>query len=385
MTTTHATHPFAVDRRPARRPRRHRPHPRRRSRPGPAVEILDVAGFRDGLIDRLIATAVFGEGPERDAARWVIRVAAPALGAWPASIHALYMAAGRGEYANRTAPAINVRGLDLRHHARHLPRRARQRLQDRALRAGPLRDVLHPAATRRVRQQRAGGGDQGGAPGTGLHPGRPLPDQRQELRRRPGPRAGRPARADRRGDRGRVLQHRHRCLDHRRRLAADAGRAAGAQRAPDGDVHRAHPGAGAGRGDRLRRRRDRRGRTAQLDGGGAARLHDRLHDRAAGAGATAAARPGGDLQDQRPDRHLARRRRPAGRHDRRRRGRFRDAEGSSPRWRASTTGWAARCSTAPRRCRRSRSGASRRRTRSRSTWRPPSRTRSSSTPPSRPI
>jgi tagatose 1,6-diphosphate aldolase GatY/KbaY len=75
------------------------------------VEILDAAGFRDGLIDRLIATAVFAEGLERDAARWLIRVAAPALGAWPASIHPLYMAAGRGEYANRTAPAINVRGL----------------------------------------------------------------------------------------------------------------------------------------------------------------------------------------------------------------------------------------------------------------------------------
>jgi hypothetical protein len=81
---------------------------------GPAqagVEIVDVAAFRDGLIDRLIATAVFAEGPERDAARWLIRVAAPTLGAWPASIHPLYMAAGRGEYAKRTAPAINVRGL----------------------------------------------------------------------------------------------------------------------------------------------------------------------------------------------------------------------------------------------------------------------------------
>ena len=45
---------------------------------GPAqagVEILDAAAFRDTLIDRLIATAVFAEGPERDAARWLIRVA----------------------------------------------------------------------------------------------------------------------------------------------------------------------------------------------------------------------------------------------------------------------------------------------------------------------
>ena len=75
------------------------------------IEILDVAGFRDGLIDRLAATAVFAAGAERDAARWIIRVAAPALGAWPASIHPLYMAAGRGDYTHRTAPAINVRGL----------------------------------------------------------------------------------------------------------------------------------------------------------------------------------------------------------------------------------------------------------------------------------
>ena len=96
------------------------------------VEILDAAGFRDALIDHLIATAVLAEGPERDAARWLIRVAAPALGAWPASIHPLYMAAGRGEYANRTAPAINVRRNRLQH-ARRLPRRAGERLQDHAL------------------------------------------------------------------------------------------------------------------------------------------------------------------------------------------------------------------------------------------------------------
>ena len=75
------------------------------------IEIMDVAAVRDSLIDRLVATAVFGEGAERDAARWVSRVSAMALGAWPASIHPLYMAAGRGEYSHRTAPAINVRGL----------------------------------------------------------------------------------------------------------------------------------------------------------------------------------------------------------------------------------------------------------------------------------
>ncbi len=82
-----------------------------RVHPEGSVEVLDAAALRDGVIDRLIATAVFGEGPERDAARWIIRAAAADLGIWPASINAVYMAAGRGEYSHRTAPAINVRAL----------------------------------------------------------------------------------------------------------------------------------------------------------------------------------------------------------------------------------------------------------------------------------
>ncbi|MGH2530693.1 MAG: class II fructose-bisphosphate aldolase [Thermomicrobiales bacterium] len=75
------------------------------------LEIHDASGFRGGLIDRLVYTAVFGDGELRDAARWLIRVAAPKLGAFPASIHDLYMAAPNGAYSNATAPAINVRGL----------------------------------------------------------------------------------------------------------------------------------------------------------------------------------------------------------------------------------------------------------------------------------
>jgi fructose/tagatose bisphosphate aldolase len=75
------------------------------------VEIVDSAAFRGELIDRLAVSAVFGEEAVKAAARWLIRVAAPQLGAFPASIHDLYLAAGRGEYGNRTAPAINVRGL----------------------------------------------------------------------------------------------------------------------------------------------------------------------------------------------------------------------------------------------------------------------------------
>jgi fructose-bisphosphate aldolase, class II len=75
------------------------------------VEIHDPNGLRGELIDRLVFTAVFGEGDLRDASRWLIRTAAPKLGAFPASIHDLYLAAGTGAYANATAPAINVRGL----------------------------------------------------------------------------------------------------------------------------------------------------------------------------------------------------------------------------------------------------------------------------------
>jgi fructose/tagatose bisphosphate aldolase len=75
------------------------------------LDVLDATRFRDGVLDRLIYTAVFGESDLRDAARWVIRVAAPKLGAFPASIHDLYMSAGKGVYSHATAPAINVRGL----------------------------------------------------------------------------------------------------------------------------------------------------------------------------------------------------------------------------------------------------------------------------------
>lgn len=78
---------------------------------GGMVEVLDAGALRNGGIDRLIASAVFSEGPEREAARWIIRAAASTLGVWPASIHGVYMAAGRGEYSHRTAPAMNVRAL----------------------------------------------------------------------------------------------------------------------------------------------------------------------------------------------------------------------------------------------------------------------------------
>ena len=73
------------------------------------VEILDEAAFPAGT-DRLVYTAVFGGRPQGcgpldhpDRGSQARRV--------PASIHDLYMAAGRGIYSNATAPAINVRGM----------------------------------------------------------------------------------------------------------------------------------------------------------------------------------------------------------------------------------------------------------------------------------
>jgi fructose/tagatose bisphosphate aldolase len=75
------------------------------------LDVLDAERFRREAIDRLVYTATFGEGDLQTAARWIIRTAAPKLGAFPASINDLYMAAGTGAYEHATAPAINVRGL----------------------------------------------------------------------------------------------------------------------------------------------------------------------------------------------------------------------------------------------------------------------------------
>jgi fructose/tagatose bisphosphate aldolase len=63
-------------------------------------------------LDRLVWTGVFAAGELRDAARGAVLDQARSRGLYPASIHALYMARGRGSApANFTVPAINVRGL----------------------------------------------------------------------------------------------------------------------------------------------------------------------------------------------------------------------------------------------------------------------------------
>jgi len=63
-------------------------------------------------LDRLVWTAVFGAAGPRDAARAAILDQARSAGIYPASIHDLYMARGRGEApADFTVPAINIRAI----------------------------------------------------------------------------------------------------------------------------------------------------------------------------------------------------------------------------------------------------------------------------------
>lgn len=75
-----------------------------------AVAVL-VTGNSDAL-DRLVWTGVFGTGETRDAARQGVFDQCQSVGIYPASIHGLYMARGRGETpATFVVPAINIRGI----------------------------------------------------------------------------------------------------------------------------------------------------------------------------------------------------------------------------------------------------------------------------------
>ncbi len=65
--------------------------------------------FQSPTMDRLVWEAVFGA--DRDAARSLLWGLGQATGVRPASIHDLYLAAGRGEVGGFTVPAINVRML----------------------------------------------------------------------------------------------------------------------------------------------------------------------------------------------------------------------------------------------------------------------------------
>src|SRR2546426_7311436 len=76
---------------------------------GHAVAALATGNLE--ALDRLVWTGVFGSADLRDAARNAVLDQARSSGVYPASIHQLYMARGRGEApANLTVPAINIRG-----------------------------------------------------------------------------------------------------------------------------------------------------------------------------------------------------------------------------------------------------------------------------------
>ena len=222
--------------------------------------------------------------------------------------------------------------------------------------------------------------DRGRLAGSGLHPGRPLPVQRQEVRRRPrGDDRGDPARLPA-GDRCRLPQHRHRLARRSstsrsrtstRSSARTTVRAAeltalirtletdGVTISVGGEI--GEVGTQNSTVEELR---------AYLDG-----YRRELDARAPGAQ--------GHLQGQRPDRHLARRR-PAARTAAWPRSSSTSRSSASSASSPASTGWPVPSSTARRRCPMSCSIASRRSRRPRSTSRPGSRTRSTSTRRSRP-
>ena len=76
------------------------------------VRILDEGRFQSKLIDDLIHTVVFSPDPgTQEAAGFLIRRGAAALGIMSSSIQALYEAMGRKEVSGFTVPAINIRGI----------------------------------------------------------------------------------------------------------------------------------------------------------------------------------------------------------------------------------------------------------------------------------
>jgi fructose/tagatose bisphosphate aldolase len=77
---------------------------------GGRVALRDAQDVREN-VDEVVRLAVFGNAEEQAVARYAIHVAAPQLGAVPASIAGLYAARGRGEVGGFTVPAVNIRGM----------------------------------------------------------------------------------------------------------------------------------------------------------------------------------------------------------------------------------------------------------------------------------
>jgi fructose/tagatose bisphosphate aldolase len=73
------------------------------------VEVLDAEKLRREDIDTLVRDAVFGAEPVKSFARWLIWEAGQVLGSQPASIHDFYIARAKGQWKDRTVPAMNIR------------------------------------------------------------------------------------------------------------------------------------------------------------------------------------------------------------------------------------------------------------------------------------
>jgi fructose/tagatose bisphosphate aldolase len=78
---------------------------------GTHVKVTDAAKFRKN-IDKLVERSALASDESAGWARYLIRAAALELGVYPASIHELYIARGRGEVPMTfTTPAFNLRAL----------------------------------------------------------------------------------------------------------------------------------------------------------------------------------------------------------------------------------------------------------------------------------
>ena len=247
------------------------------------------------------------------------------------------------------------------------------------LRARPERAGVHLPAAGRVHHQRPRRLHRRRLAGAGVRPGRPLPVQRQEVRRRPrGDDRGDPApdpRGGRRSATATSTSTRPRWSTCRCRQSVEQQRT-NFERAAEMSalIRQVEPSRA---GDQ-HRRRDRRGGQAELDRGGAARLSRRLPRHAARAGRrTCRACP---RSASRPAPRTAACRCPAAAWPRWRSTSARSSD--SPRSPASTA-WPAPSSTAPRPCPTSCSTASRASRRPRSTSRRASRICSTSTRRSR--
>jgi fructose/tagatose bisphosphate aldolase len=76
------------------------------------VSVSDEEKLRGAPVDTLVKMAAFGDSGQQAAARWLLWELGQVLAIYPASIHELYVARGRGETPlNFTVPAINLRAM----------------------------------------------------------------------------------------------------------------------------------------------------------------------------------------------------------------------------------------------------------------------------------